>query len=107
MKNPVLRDSSFVRNQRCDVVRDNGVKLYIIAYSTVLPYIHKKSRSNERLHIYQWFKDYLPSSIFLFNSANASMSPRVDLSSLLEEEVTFLEEASFTFFFSSSLKIPV
>ncbi len=67
----------------------------------------KKSRSNERLLIYQWFKDYLPSSIFLFNSANASMSPRVDLSSLFEEEDTFLEEDSLTFFFSSSLKIPV
>lgn len=67
----------------------------------------KKAAQMSGSILIKWFKDYLPSSIFLFNSANASMSPRVDLSSLLEEEDTFLEEDSLTFFFSSSLKIPV
>ena len=47
--------------------------------------------------------DYLPPSIFFFNSARASMSPRVVFSSLEED----LAAASFTFFFSSSLKRPV
>ena len=30
--------------------------------------------------------DYFPPSIFFFSSASASISPRVDLSSLFEEE---------------------
>ena len=91
----------------CDSLKGYINDPFFIKFCIIYGYLDKKSRSNERLLIYNGIKDYLPSSIFLFNSANASMSPRVDLSSLFEEEDTFLEEDSLTFFFSSSLKIPV